>query len=229
MAATLIQAANAAEWAHATPVRTVGQALDRLGLEDTARRMTAFIARNALRVTHPQLQGFWETSGERARVLAYLARQLPGMSPDIAYTFGLFCHVGMPVLMQCVRGYASTVVEANARRDRPFVATENANHRTDHAETGALVARLWQLAPEAMAAIRLHHQLEGLDDDGLEPELRSLLAAGLVAEHLMARMQDRPSDREWTDHGPRAMSWLQVGPDELDHWAWQLDAATAAG
>jgi HD-like signal output (HDOD) protein len=227
MAATLLAAANSAEWAHAQPARTVGQALDRLGLDETAQRMTAFIARTALRVNHPQLQGFWEQSGERARVMAYLARQLPGMSADVAYTFGLFCHVGMPVLMQCVRGYGATLVEAGARRDRSFVATENANHRTDHAETGALVARVWQLAPQAMVAIRLHHQLEGLDDDGLEPDLRTLLAAGLVADHLVRRAAGLDPERDWLDHGARALRWLQVDANDLDQWSWQLDETTA--
>jgi HD-like signal output (HDOD) protein len=227
MAASLLTAANSAEWAHAQPARTVGQALDRLGLDETAQRMTAFIARNALRVNHPQLQGFWEQSGERARVLAFLARQLPGVSVDVAYTFGLFCHVGIPVLMQCVRGYAATLVEAAARRDRSFVATESANHRTDHAETGALVARVWNLAPQAMVAIRLHHQLECLQDNRLEPDLRTLLAAGLVADHLMRRALDLPPERDWTDHGSRALRWLQVDEDVVEQWAWQLeDSAT---
>jgi HD-like signal output (HDOD) protein len=227
MAATLISAANSAEWAHAQPARTVGQALDRLGLDETARRMTAFIARNALKVDHPQLRGFWEQSGERARVMAFLARQLPGVSVDVAYTFGLFCHVGIPVLMQCVRGYAATLVEAAARRDRSFVATENANHRTDHAETGALVARVWHLAPAAMVAIRLHHQLEGLDDDRLEPDLRTLLAAGLVADHLMRRAHALPPERDWADHGAHALRWLQVDETVVDQWSWQLEDGAA--
>lgn len=228
MAATLLSAANSAEWAHAQPARTVGQALDRLGLDETAQRMTAFIARTALKVNHPQLQGFWEQSGERARVMAFLARQLPGMSVDVAYTYGLFCHVGMPVLMQCVRGYGATLIEAPARRDRSFVATENANHRTDHAETGALVARVWQLAPQAMVAIRLHHQLDGLDDEGLEPELRSLMAAGLVADHLVRRAAGLDPDRDWADHGARALHWLQVDDHDLEQWSWQLDGATTS-
>jgi HD-like signal output (HDOD) protein len=228
MAATLLSAANSAEWAHAQPARTVGQALDRLGLDETAQRMTAFIARTALKVNHLQLQGFWEQSGERARVMAFLARQLPGMSVDVAYTYGLFCHVGMPVLMQCVRGYGATLIEAPARRDRSFVATENANHRTDHAETGALVARVWQLAPQAMVAIRLHHQLDGLDDEGLEPELRSLMAAGLVADHLVRRAAGLDPDRDWADHGARALHWLQVDDHDLEQWSWQLDGATTS-
>ena len=226
MAATLITAANGAGWAHAQPARTVGQALDRLGLDETARRMTAFAARNALRVTHPQLQGFWDRSAERARMLHLLAGELPGMSGDLAYTFGLFCDVGMPVLMQCVRGYSATLVEAAARIDRSPLATENANHRTDHAVTGALVARLWKLAPEVMVAIRLHHDLASIDEPRLEPELRTLLAAGLVAEHLIARLAQAAPSRDWTDHGARAMRWLQVGPAEIDHWIARIEEST---
>jgi hypothetical protein len=75
----------------------------------------------------------------------------------------------MPVLMQSVRGYAGTMVEGLARKDRSFVATENANHRTDHAVVGALTARVWRLAPAVVAAIRLHHSLESLGASAPSP------------------------------------------------------------
>jgi HD-like signal output (HDOD) protein len=119
--------------------------------------------------------------------MSFIAGQLPGLSADLAYSYGLFSHVGMPVLMQSVRGYAGTMVEGMARKDRSFVATENANHRTDHAVVGALTARVWRLAPAVVAAIRLHHSLESLGEDGTEPEVHTLVAAGLVADHFAMR------------------------------------------
>lgn len=219
MAATLIRNANGALFASGPPVVSVGQAMNRIGLRQTAAIMGGFLARHAIPVNSPQLKGFWEHSTQRAQAMAWIAGQLPGVSVDLAYGYGLFCHVGLPVLMQSVRGYAGTMVEAMARKDRSFVATENANHRTDHAVVGALTARAWKLAPPVVAAIRLHHDLDSLGCGGTEPEVHTLVAAGLVADALLARIGGRPQDIDWQRHGNDALAWLQVDAEELTHWA----------
>ena len=224
MSAALIRTANSPAHSTGQPVQTIGQAMNRLGLEQTAEEMSAYLVRRALPVDHPQLRRFWECAAKRARAMAFIARKLPGMSTDIAHTYGLFCHVGMPVMMQSLRGYAGTLVEADARIDRPFIATENANHRTDHAVVGALVARVWRLAPEVMAAIRRHHDLDMLGDDDTEPEVHTLVAAGLLAEHLMRRHDSAEDDADWTAHHTAALGWLHVGTDELAAWDEELRA-----
>jgi HD-like signal output (HDOD) protein len=221
MAATLLRAANSPLHAAGQPVQTLGQAMNRLGLDETAAVMTGFLLKGAIRVDNPHLQGFWERAAKNALAMAYIARQLPGMSPDLGHTFGLFCHVGFPVLLQSMKGYGGTLVEARARTDRSFVATENANHKTDHAVVGALVARLWRLSPEVVAAIRLHHDLDVIGED-VEPGVSTLLAAGLVAQHLTMRHEGLADEADWTCHGADALHWLQVGADELTTWQDQL-------
>ncbi|RZI83000.1 MAG: HDOD domain-containing protein [Rubrivivax sp.] len=218
MSATLLRSANGPLYASGQPVQSIGQAMNRLGLKETASIMTGFLAQNAIRVTSPHLQGFWELATRRATTMAFIAQRLPGMSADLGYTYGLFCHVGLPVMMQSVKGYVGTMVEAKARIDRSFVATENANHRTDHAVVGALVARTWRLAPALMAAIRLHHDLNALGDRFTEPEVHTLVAAGLLADHLLSHQEGQPSELDWTTHGARALAWLQVSDQELALW-----------
>ena len=58
--------------------------------------------------------------------MGYIARQLYGMNAEIAHTCGLFCHVGIPVMLQSLKGYGGTLAEALARQDRSFTETENA-------------------------------------------------------------------------------------------------------
>lgn len=216
MAATLVRNANGARFAAGQPAATVGQALNRLGLETTAALMTGFLARHALPARHPQLQGFWDRATLRSAALALAARRLPGLSADLAYSFGLFCDVGMPVLAQCVRGYGGTLVEAAARIDRPLVATENANHRTDHCVVGAMVARAWGFAPQVVCAIRLHHDFAGLGASDIDPEVHTLGAAGLVAEHLMRQQLALPPDADWKAHGPTCLDWLTLHEEDLE-------------
>lgn len=218
MSATLIRAASGAAFTGFSPARTVGQAMTRLGLDQTAAVMTGFLTRKAIPARGRHLQRFWERSTLRAVALDHLARQLPGLSPDMAYTFGLFAHVGQPVMLQSLRGYGSTIAEALARRDRSFVETENANHRTDHAVVGALVARVWQLAPTVVSAIRLHHDLALLGAGDVDPEVKTLVAAGVVAEHLMRRHEGLEPDADWIAHAGPMLDWLQISRDDVDAW-----------
>jgi HD-like signal output (HDOD) protein len=154
--------------------------------------------------------------------LRFLAQQLPGLSEDLAYTYGLFTHVGLPVLLQSVRGYGSTLVEAAARIDRPFVATENANHGTDHAVVGALVARAWHLSPAVMSAIRLHHDLDTMGTQRVDAEVQTLMATGLLAESFVNRYEGLPEGADWRSHGSQALLWLGAGDTDLAAWEEQL-------
>ncbi|MBK9136232.1 MAG: HDOD domain-containing protein [Betaproteobacteria bacterium] len=228
MAGTLVRNANCARFAAGQPVATVGQAMNRLGLETTSALMTGFLARHALPVRHPRLQGFWDRATLRSTALALVARRLPGLSVDLAYSFGLFCDVGMPVLAQCLRGYGGTLVEAAARIDRPLVATENANHRTDHCVVGAMVARAWGFAPPVACAIRLHHDFAALGAADIEPEVHTLVAAGLVAEHLMRQSFEGPADADWKAHGAACLEWLRLYAEDVEDLHNELSAVAAA-
>lgn len=218
MSATLIRRANSPLFTAGSPVTSVGQAMNRLGLNETVQLMTGVLVQGAVSTSSRHLKRFWELSARRAAAMGYIATQLPGMAPDQAHIYGLFCHVGMPVMMQCVKDYGGTIVEGEARIDRSFVATENINHKTDHAVVGALVCRTWRMAPTLVAAVRLHHDLPTLGDRGIEPEVQTLVAAGLIAEHLMRRIECLPADREWKDHCGAAMRWLSIETTDLEVW-----------
>ena len=145
-----------------------------------------------------------------------------------AYSYGLFCHVGIPVLVKAVRGYASTVTEALARKDRSFTQTENANHRTDHAVVGAIVARTWHLPGDVAQAIWLHHDFGCLTDERFDPTVRRLVALGALADFLVHQHEGVPPSREWQQHGEACLAFLQVTQDELNHWIDTLYPALEA-
>lgn len=218
MSASLIRTANSPYYARSRPVTSVNEALSLLGLRMTERMLTAFLTRNSIRTSSPLLEHFWETSTRRALAMAHIARQLYGVDPDVAYTCGLFCHVGIPILMQGVRGYAGTLTEALARQDRSFTETENAAHKTDHAVVGALVARTWRLPTPIYQAVRLHHDFTVLQDKTVHGDLRMLVAMGLVAEHLVALHEGVGAQREWAMHGADCLASLAISEAEVDGW-----------
>ncbi len=225
MAATLLRNANSPLFGSGQPIQTVGAAMNRLGLDLSATLLTEVLLKQAIRVEHPKLRGFWDQAAMRAAALHFIARQLPGMSAELAHLYGLFCHVGIPVLLQRMPGYSGTLAEAAARRDRSFVATENDNHRTDHAVVGALVARAWGVAPVVIAAIRLHHDLGQLGQRGVDTEVSNLLAMGLLAEDAMRRHCQLEREREFVQHGAAALAWLQLSEAEWASWEDGLSVA----
>jgi HD-like signal output (HDOD) protein len=218
MAASLLRTVNSPLYARSRAADTVDQALAMLGVGPTVGLLTGFLTRSSIPVHSPLLEHFWETSTRRALAMGFIARQLYGVDAGVAQTCGLFCHVGMPIMMLGVKGYAGTLAEALARQDRSFTETENAAHKTDHAVVGAIVAKTWRLPATTVAAVRLHHDFSVLADASFPAEVRTLVAMGLVAENLVARHEGASVQREWLQHGASSLGYLKVAEEEVEAW-----------
>lgn len=223
MAAALIRIANSPMYARSRPAATVPEAVAMLGAKQTVAILTGFLTRNAIRVQSPLLEHFWETSSRRATAMGFIARQLYSIDADIAQTCGLFCHVGIPVMLQGLKGYAGTLAEAMARQDRSFTQTENAAHRTDHAVVGAIVAKTWRLPPIISVGVRLHHDFTVLQDGQIPAEARTLVAMVLVADHLVAMHEGVQEQKEWVQHGAQCLNYLNVNEAEVTAWGDTLE------
>jgi len=218
MAAALMRVANSPLYSRSRPASTVAEAVAMLGMGQAAAILTGFLARSAIRINSPLVEHFWETSTRRSLAMAYIARQLYGVDAEVAQTCGLFMHVGIPIMLQGVRGYAGTLAEAMARQDRSFTETENAVHRTDHAVVGAIVSRTWFLPPVIAFAIRLHHDFTVLRVSSIPAGVRNLVALTAVAEHLVADYEGVQTQTEWERFGPACLNYLQIAASEVDLW-----------
>jgi HD-like signal output (HDOD) protein len=76
MSATLLKSANSPLFASVQPVQTIGAAMDRLGLNETAAVMSRMLVARAIKVTSPQLQRFWERAAKRSVSMHFLATKL---------------------------------------------------------------------------------------------------------------------------------------------------------
>jgi len=222
MAAALIKIANSSLYARREPVNSVAQAIAMLGVKPTATILTGFLLRSAIRIDPTLIEHFWESSTRRSLAMAHIARQMYGLDVEVAKTCGLFFHVGIPVMLQGVRGYSGTLVEALARQDRTFIQTENAAHRTDHAVVGAIVAKTWRLPQVVAHAVRLHHDFAVLADASVPLDVRQLVAIAAIADHLVASHEDVKDQREWQKFGPTCLAFLQMGTGEVETWVDEL-------
>jgi HD-like signal output (HDOD) protein len=229
MTAAVLRSVNSPFYALARKASTLDQAIALLGLRQIGTLVTGFAMRQALRGDAANLTRFWDVSTKRSYALSRLARGLRGVEADVAQSFGLFCDVGIPLLMQRFPDYAATLRIANQSRSQSFTAVEQAAHRTDHALIGALMARSWGLPAVVCDAIRAHHDY-GVFQDAKVPEgVQRLIAMGLLAEVAIQRFAGLNASLEWLKGGDPAAGVLLLGEYELEDWIETLLEGFASG
>jgi hypothetical protein len=73
-----------------------------------------------------------------------------------------------------------------------------------------------------MAAIRLHHDMTVLGSRSVDPDVVTLMAAGMVAEYFVRRHEAIDPDIDWTQNAAQIMAWLQITEDDLVTWDDEL-------
>lgn len=222
MSATLLKTANSAFYSLKRKAETVEHALAFIGMTQCASIMLGLIARKTLNSAGPALTRFWDVSDKRAMAMALLARRLRIATPDIAHSFGLFCDIGIPLLLGRFPDYAETLQLANDTVDERFTTVEDQRHGTCHATIGALLARNWGLSSDVAMAIRLHHEYEVISDSITPDTIKGLVALSLVVERAIQTYQDRNKHFEWEKGGIIALDALGIAVDEMDDLCEEL-------
>jgi HD-like signal output (HDOD) protein len=214
MSGALLKLANSPFFGAARKAKSVEQAINFLGVTQCAALLTGLLARQAIEGDEAHLNAFWEISARRAQAVVFASRKLRIAPPDIAHTFGLFCDIGVPLLMNRFPDYAATYQDACDEPARPFTDIEDERHSTNHAAIGCLLARNWGLSPDVSWAILLHHDYRVLDDPATDDAVRSLVALALLAEQGIQRFHGRAMSYEWEKGGERACHHLGLSEDE---------------
>jgi len=222
LTAAVLKLANSPAYGSSRRIETLGQALNMLGLRQIGVMVTSLVMRRVLRTDGPQLTRFWDVSAKRSWALSTLARGLRGVPVDVAQTFGLFCDVGIPLLMQRFKDYGAVLQQANTEPDRSFTAVEQAQIQTDHALIGALMARSWGVSQSVCLAIRLHHDYAIFQDPKVPDEVSKLIAMGLIAERAIQEFARMNNSTEWIKGGDAAMGALMLGDHDVQDWVEKL-------
>ena len=215
MSGALLKLANSPFFGAARKAKSVEQAINFLGVDMCASTLTGLLARRAIDGQGADLSAFWEISMRRAQALMFTSRKLRIAPADIAHTFGLFCDIGVPLLMDRFADYAATYDDACDEPVRRFTEIEDERYSTNHAAIGCLLARNWGLSPDVSWAILLHHDYRVLDDPATDDAVRSLVALTLLAEKGIERFFGRTLSYEWEKGGERACAHLGLTEDEV--------------
>ena len=189
-----------------------------LGLANVANIITALSLKTVIGDKAKRLERFWDSAERVANIATHLAARVPEVDCNMAYTYGLFHHCAIPLLMEKFPGYGDTLQRANGDVTRSYTAIEEERHATNHATVGYFFARSWGLPDAIGEAIRNHHELALLSSsEELSAEARGLMAVVRVAEHIGGTMKT-PEDEEaaWESTGYLAMDYLGISREELE-------------
>ncbi|CAN7577627.1 HDOD domain-containing protein [Pseudoduganella sp. LjRoot289] len=214
MSGALLKLANSPFFGAARKAKSVEQAINFLGINQCAALLTGLLARQAIAGEDGKLDSFWDTSARRAQALVFASRKLRIAPPDIAHTFGLFCDIGVPLLMARFPDYKETFALASQDAQQKFTAVEDLRHSTNHAAIGCLLARNWGLSPDVSWAILHHHDYAVMDDDATDDAVRSLVALSVIADKAIQRYNGYSDSLEWDKGGETACAHLGLSEDE---------------
>lgn len=208
---------------------SVEQAVGLIGLKQLGILVTALAMRSLIKGDANTLGRFYDTSARRAQGMARIAKVTGVVNATLAQTFGLFCDVGIPLLMGRFPTYTQTLGRANADTERSFTAVEQAEHNTDHALIGALMAKTWLLPTTVAMAIRLHHDYEVFLDPKVPAEVARIISLNILVEEAIQRFAQMHDNAEWAKGCDYVASTLAMPPAEVQEWIEQLIDMYAAG
>lgn len=162
LTATLLRAANSAVSAPVDQVRRTGDALVRLGVDDSRAIILATLlqdtATSALERSEIDLDALWRYTLAVALLTEATCNTDPALAEvkSMGFTTGILHDIGRLVLAsKQPRRYARVV--RLAERGQSVEAAEVSQFGTDHASFGAGVAMAWGLPPVISRAIGAHH------------------------------------------------------------------------
>jgi HD-like signal output (HDOD) protein len=182
LALKLISVANSPLFAGLMPVRTVGEALNRVGLNEAREILITFMYQNlfqaAAKAYHRILSRWWEHALLTALACQGLAGRVRLSQPNYAYLLGLLHDIGKPCLL---KAFAAEWGERSltAGRSEELLALIDRHHRqvAENVLSGSGFPAIF------LRAVRSH----GLPHkDALAPEVLLLNAANDIVQAIQA-------------------------------------------
>ncbi len=164
---------------------------------------------------------FWDAAQDVALVSTTIVRQIGFISPDEAYTLGLFHNSGIPLLAARHKNYHEIIKESYSGSTKRIVDVENERLDTNHSVVGFYLAKSWKLSPAICDAIGQHHNTIELFGQGNSEgsDVMNLLAVLKLAEHIVGLYKvlgNTDTDIEWNETRDLIFQYLSISEDDFD-------------
>lgn len=210
-------------------INSISEAVALIGMDQSIALVTGLITRRVLGVFGTLLPRFWDVSEKRAQGLAFFAGQTRTLAAGDAHSFGLFCDIGIPLMMGQFGTYRSTLADANQVAAEQVLLIEGARHGTNHSYVGALMAAAWELPGHIVDAIRAHHTPSVMADSDAPMVLKRLLASNLVVEKAIQEFRGEDESLEWREGGTCAAAVLGLSNRDVKELCDMLILRFAGG
>ena len=229
LSAAVLKLANSPAFRRNSSISSIPQAVSVLGLKKIMLAVNALYLRNSVSTSDPAvktfLEKFWDKSNCTAEAASMLAKALPGISSEDAYTVGLFHDSGVPVLMQRFpdHPFEDTLHEVDWES---IHRNEEARLSTNHAVVGNMLARNWGLPVDICQTIRYHHDLSVFTDLSHQASnmVRSFIAVLILAEHMASvfmGFEEESAMGQLPAHA-HALHHIGMEPDEFHETALDI-------
>lgn len=215
LSAAMLKTVNSPFFGLRRKIDSIEQAVMAMGSGNVFNILTGLVLRNTHEGKSPQLNRFWDTAENTAFIAALIARRIPDISRDVAYTVGLFHDCGIPLMMARFPDYMDTLKLASNSDNKTFTEIEDERHSTNHATVGYLLAKNWNLSETIALTILHHHNPEIFSSQEiLPPEVCGLIALIQIAEALSDTKYMR-EDASWQINGPMLLDYVGISEHEL--------------
>nr|WP_238379976.1 HDOD domain-containing protein [Janthinobacterium sp. Marseille] len=215
IAGNLLSIANSAMFNLGRHIETVEDAITLIGLNNCNALMTSLMMRRALSHGKMMMPRFWDVSEKRSWGMMYVARLTHISTPELAYNFGLFSDIGIPLMMASFPNYAQTLNAANKMEEGGFIELENQCHRINHAVVGGMLAEHWSVDPAVVLAIKKHHTHSIISDLTFSEKVRQLIAVFYLVDKAIQEHRHATSV-EWQEGGHQAREILNLSDEEVE-------------
>ncbi|MNK04200.1 HDOD domain protein [compost metagenome] len=211
----LLAIANSAMFNLGRHIETVEDAIMLIGLNNCNALMTSLMMRRALSHGKMMMPRFWDVSEKRSWGMMYVAKLTRVSSPELAYNFGLFSDIGIPLMMASFPNYAQTLNAANKMEASGFIELENQCHRINHAVVGGMLAEHWSVDPVVVLAIKKHHTHSIINDLTFSEKVRQLIAVFYLVDKAIQEHRHTTSV-EWKEGGKLASEILALSDEDVE-------------
>ncbi|MBS1228188.1 MAG: metal dependent phosphohydrolase [Proteobacteria bacterium] len=230
MSATALKLANSVIYRSANPVASVRHAVERLGTQAVVSIIVAVALHSTVKgLSEAWLNQFWRRITQVAVIAALVARHQFGIAQDTAYTYALFHHAAIPMMMKRFDGYEAMLKKAKTDGEL-LIDSETALFPCTHTIVGSLMVRNWGLPAIIGLAIRFHHDPEAyeLPDQTLPGSALSLIAVTHIAQRLISEMFGERDCEVGAELFAKALAFIGLSDNELDDLRPQVEATLAA-
>jgi len=222
LTAQILRTCNSARFAGERPAGDIFEAVSRVGFYQVYCLVVSLFGARSKAMEGVEkglnVDEFWRHS-VAAAVSAGVAADEAGQPRAVAFTAGLLHDIGKLVLASVERERYAALIQRAKDEGLLLSELEHSVFMMDHAELGGELMRRWNLLPEIVAAVRLHHQPE------VAPPYELLTAAVQVGDLLGHQIFDEDlADTDLLTFSTACLDILQLTPDDFPRLLAQVQA-----